>query len=242
MKRKYLVYIATILVIITTLAACSYSYSDANKETTIVTEPTEEIIETTSEITEPTVEETDPIIETTVPETEPPEIPTDPGENDNEETKEWVYDDTLSAVENIFIYLTDYLGFSNAASCGIISNIAHETGWKFNPKAGSLSSSYGLIQWQGGRLNNLKKWCSENGKDYNSIQGQLDFMYWELVNADPYGTYKHLMQCEDNIDGAYDAGWYFCYWYERPSNKKARANLRGNDAKEYYEKLVQGPL
>ena len=151
---------------------------------------------------------------------------------------EWQYNNNLSAEENIFIYLTEYLMFPDASACGIISNIAYETGWTFDPNAGDQSYNYGLIQWIGSRLSNLKTWCKENDKDYTTIQGQLDFMYWELTNNDPYGTYDYLMQCEDNIDDAYNAGWYFCYWYERPYNKDAGAILRGNHAKEYYESLI----
>ena len=151
---------------------------------------------------------------------------------------EWQYNNNLSAEENIFIYLTEYLMFTDASACGIISNIAHETGCTFDPNAGDPSYNYGLIQWMGGRLSNLKAWCEENGKDYTTIQGQLDFMYWELTEDDPYGTYEHLMKCENGIDEAYSAAWYFCYWYERPYNKSNVAKLRGNSAKEYYETLV----
>lgn len=159
-------------------------------------------------------------------------------DNAQDEIAEWKYDDNLTAEENIFIYLTKYLMFTDASACGIISNIAHETGCTFDPNAGDPSYNYGLIQWMGGRLSNLKAWCEENGKDYTTIQGQLDFMYWELTEDDPYGTYEHLMKCENGIDEAYSAAWYFCYWYERPYNKSNVAKLRGNSAKEYYETLV----
>ena len=151
---------------------------------------------------------------------------------------EWIYDDSLLPEENIFIYLTDYLGFPKPAACGIISNIAHETGWKFNPKAGSSGYCYGLIQWMGGRLSSLKRYCRDNGKDYTTIQGQLDFMYYELTELDTYDTYDYLMTCTDGEDAAYDAAWYFCYWYERPANSVGRANLRASDAREYYHELV----
>ena len=87
-------------------------------------------------------------------------------------------------------------------------------------------------------LKNLKSWCKENGKDYHSIQGQLDFMDWELKNDDPYGTYEHFLKCEDSAKGAYSAGWYLCYWYERPNNKKAASEWRGGEARKYYDSLV----
>lgn len=190
------------------------------------------VVEATN-ITEETVPT---VLETTEPETEPVTEPTET-EPVETEPEEWEYDDSLSAEKNIFIYLTEYLGYPNAAACGIVSNIAHETGWTFNPNIGS-QYCYGLIQWTSGRLSNLKNWCYENGKDYTTIQGQLDFMHWELVYDDTYGTYDYIMQCEDSTDGAYNAGWYFCYWFERPANASARANLRGSDAIGYYNSLV----
>lgn len=236
-----IILISVAIVLIGTIMFCvsnevntmNNTYESENVEITVEDiEPTETtvtatespVIEEPVEITVPVVEETEAVTEPAKPE------PTDP--------PEWEYNDELSAKENIFIYLTDYLGFPEPAACGIISNIAHETGWKFNPRAGSLSRSYGLIQWTGGRLSKLKKWCKKHGKDYNSIQGQLDFMYWELTKDDPYGTYDYLMECTDGKSAAYDAGWYFCFWYERPANTHARARLRGSDAKDYYEELV----
>ena len=75
-----------------------------------------------------------------------------PSDNAQDEITEWKYDDNLTAEENIFIYLTKYLMFTDASACGIISNIAHETGCTFDPNAGDPSYNYGLIQWMGGRL------------------------------------------------------------------------------------------
>ena len=223
--------ILCIIIAVFMIVAVAFNNNGKNQDNIIAeaTSITEETVSATLETTEPVTEpvETEPVTEPT--ETEPVET----------ESEEWKYDDSLSAEKNIFIYLTDYLGFTNSAACGIVSNIAHETGWTFNPNLGS-QYCYGLIQWVGGRLSNMKNWCYENGKDYTTIQGQLDFMYWELVYDDTYGTYDYLMQCEDSMDGAYNAGWYFCYWFERPDNARARANLRGSDATGYYKSLVVG--
>jgi hypothetical protein len=203
-------------------AADKNSVAAETMPTTVVTNPTY--------IPETIPEETEPVVD--IPETTKPE-PIEPAKPDI-----WVYDDNLSAEENIFIYLTEYLGYSNSSACGVIANIAYETGWKFDPTLGNPNGCYGLIQWLGNRLKNLKSWCKENDKDYHSIQGQLDFMDWELKNDDPYGTYEHLIDCEDSTKGAYSAGWYFCYWYERPNNKKSASEWRGGEAKEYYEAFV----
>lgn len=146
----------------------------------------------------------------------------------------WEYDETISPERNIYDYLTEELSFSKAAACGILGNIAYETGWTFNPEIGSEYGCYGLIQWLGGRLGQLKSWCNETGRDYSTMQGQMDFVLWELENTDTYGTLDYLMSCDDSIDGAYNAGWYFCYWYERPNDKNAQSNYRGCEAIKYY--------
>lgn len=222
MNKLLLVFCTIVLVLSSVMmTACDNSNEDIIDQT----------VETTiTDFVEDTV--TEPIEETV--EVEEPEE-----EEEYVEEAEWVYDENLKPEENIFIYLTDYLGFSDAAACGIVANIAYETGWKFNPDVGDINhGAYGLIQWMDGRRRNLKRWCDENGKDYRTIQGQMDFMYWELVNDDPYGTFDRLMQVDDSKKGAYDAGWYFCYWYERPNRKKKASVWRGNEAKDYYEMFV----
>ena len=164
---------------------------------------------------------------------------TEPVKSTEPEIPKWVYNENLKQEENIYLYLTEYLGFSSAAACGIVANIAYETGWKFKSDIGNPDyGAYGLIQWMGNRRKQLIKWCNENGKDFRSMEGQMDFMYWELLNADPYGTYEHLIEAKDSEKGAYDAGWYFCYWYERPNRKTKASKWRGSEAKKYYRQFV----
>lgn len=203
--------------------------------TDILPEPTESI-----PATEPATEslETDPTKPEPKPDPEPePTEPTTKPELLDPAT--WVYDDNLKPEKNIFIYLTDYLGYSDAAACGIIANIAYETGWKFKPDVGDIKhGAYGLIQWMDNRRKKLKTWCDETGRDYRTIQGQMDYMDWELKNNDPYGTYECLTEVADSAKGAYKAGWYFCYWYERPNRKDKASVWRGNEAKKYYKEFV----
>lgn len=220
--------------------------SSANETSTepidILPEPTETI---PVETTEPTVEETKP---TTKPKPTEPK-PSDKKEPVVEETKPSTEPstesspepETLTKEEVLYNYITDKLGYSPAAACGIIANIAYETGWKFNPDVGDIDyGAYGLIQWMGNRRKKLKSWCEETGRDWRTMEGQLDFMDWELKNDDPYGTYDKLLKCADSAKGAYNAGWNFCYWYERPNRVEKASEWRGNYAKKYYKSLVLG--
>lgn len=224
-KNRLWVYIVGAIVVVMAIAIVFMCMLSRDKYDSNETQDTVATVETV----EPTIPDvTEEVVEETTEPTEIEEIP-----------EEWVYDDNLKPEENIFIYLTDYLGFSDAAACGIVANIAYETGWKFKPDVGDINhGAYGLIQWMDGRRRKLKSWCEETGRDWRTIQGQMDYMYWELVNNDPYGTFDHLMQVDDSKKGAYDAGWYFCYWYERPNRKKKASVWRGNEAKDYYEIFV----
>lgn len=148
----------------------------------------------------------------------------------------WFYDESLSREENILSYLMEKAGLNTAAACGVWANIHVETGGTFDPMASN--GSYGLCQWLGGRLSNLKTWCAENGEDYRTIEGQLAFLVWELQYDDPYGTWAELTSAEDSADGAYRAGWYFCYWFERPLELNSQSNYRAWLAAEHYRELA----
>lgn len=144
---------------------------------------------------------------------------------------------TLSNSDIIFNYLVNDLGLSSAAACGILANIYAES--SFNPKASCVDIngqiSYGLCQWNGPRYTNLKTWCQNNGYDYTTITGQLHFLTHELGTS----SYSYILTyLRDEIDntasGAYNAGYYWCYYFEQPGNRAKNSRTRGNLAKNTY--------
>ena len=125
----------------------------------------------------------------------------------------------------IFDYLTQNLGYSEAAACGIMANIRCES--TFNPHAWNAGGgSYGLCQWTGGRYGRLRSWCGSNGYDYTTIDGQLAYLQYELESHYP-GVEQHLRSVENNADGAYDAGQYYCYHFEAPASRGSVSVYRG---------------
>ena len=125
----------------------------------------------------------------------------------------------------IFDYLTQKLGYSEAAACGIMANIRCES--TFNPHAWNAGGgSYGLCQWTGGRYGRLQNWCRSNGFDYTTIDGQLSYLEYELENHYP-GVEQYLRSVENNSDGAYDAGQYYCYHFEAPASRGSVSVYRG---------------
>ena len=132
------------------------------------------------------------------------------------------------------MFLTREMGLNTAAASGILANIYRES--SFNPDAGS--SYYGLCQWGGGRLTNLRSFCSSNGYSASSLEGQLRFLAHELEQS--YSSVLRYLQDVDNsAQGAYDAGYYFCYNFERPANRESSSVSRGELARDtYYPKYA----
>ena len=136
----------------------------------------------------------------------------------------------------VFSYLTRELGFNSAASCGIMSNIEHES--DFNPRLVIIDCngrpSGGLCQWNGGRFSSLMNYCSSNGFDYLSIQGQLEYLKHELQGRDFKHIYDYMKNVPNTKEGAYNAGYYWCYYFVIPSNRASRSSSRASAAVNNY--------
>ncbi len=138
-------------------------------------------------------------------------------------------------IQIIFDFLVDEMGLNSAAACGVLANIEKES--NFNPNLyGDSGSSYGICQWHNSRFENLKAYCNKNGYSWKSLEGQLRFLKYEL-NTNKTDTGKiidRLKSVENTADGAYKAGYDWCYYFERPANKAAKSETRGNNAKNVY--------
>ena len=132
----------------------------------------------------------------------------------------------------VFNYLVDELKMNSAAACGVLANIYYESG--FDPHMeGDNNTSYGICQWHADRKTNLINYCKSNNLDYTTLDGQLAFLKYELVNS--YSKiYNYMLDEKNTADGAYDAGWYWCYNFEVPANRETVSVTRGNLAKNTY--------
>ncbi|MBQ1532438.1 MAG: RluA family pseudouridine synthase [Solobacterium sp.] len=111
----------------------------------------------------------------------------------------------------IYLFLTSDMGLNRAAACGILANMARESG--FNPTADNSGLYHGLCQWGGGRLSNLYSWCWQNGYDPETIEGQVHFLELEL-NGSYRGVLEQLRAIENTADGAYHAAAVFEMQFE----------------------------
>ena len=136
---------------------------------------------------------------------------------------------TGSTEYTIFAFLTGDMRLNRAAAMGVMANMYFESGYK-TVINGDGGTSYGLCQWHAGRKTNLINYCNEHGLDYNTAEGQLKFLQYELTNR--YTSVdKYIRQVENTADGAYDAAYYFCFNFEAPAARTSQSTKRGNYAK-----------
>lgn len=139
----------------------------------------------------------------------------------------------VSVEEQVYRFIKDELGFNDAQACGILSNVYGES--NFNPTAYAIDvdglPSYGLFMWHMGRLDELKSYCSSNGLDYTTVDGQLRFMKYELFNGEKI-SYAQMLGIPNTADGAYIAGYNWAKFFERCNT--ASYEVRGNRAKTMY--------
>jgi hypothetical protein len=121
---------------------------------------------------------------------------------------------------------------SNAAACGVLANIEHES--SFQPTIfGDKGTSYGLCQWHNERFTALRGYCTALGLDYRTVEGQLAYLKYELGNK--YTTLLLSLQAiDDTPDGAYRAAYLWCIQFEKPSNMQVKAAQRGELAQGKY--------
>jgi hypothetical protein len=138
----------------------------------------------------------------------------------------------LAVEREVFDYLTTELNLSDAAACGVLANIEHES--SFQPTIiGDKGTSYGLCQWHNERFSALRGYCTALGLDYRTVEGQMAYLKYELGNK--YTNLLLSLQSIDNTpDGAYRAAWLWCIQFERPSNMQVKAAQRGELARSKY--------
>lgn len=138
----------------------------------------------------------------------------------------------LEVERQVFDYLTNDLMLSNAAACGVLANIEHES--NFQPMIyGDKGTSYGLCQWHNERFTALRGYCNALGLDYRTVDGQMAYLRYELGNK--YTTLLLTLQSIDNTpEGAYRAAHLWCVQFEKPSNMQVKAAQRGELARGKY--------
>lgn len=143
-------------------------------------------------------------------------------------------------------------GYSPIVTAGLIGYIGWES--TFDPSIEEIGNriGYGLCQWSFSRRNELISWCNSHGYDYRTVQGQLEYMYYEIEVKDTlfheYCTYGcHAAVCGGyhegiggltgfkNLKDIYEVVWCFTWWWGRPG--VPRIDERYEIAQTYYKKF-----
>lgn len=136
--------------------------------------------------------------------------------------------------KDIFYFLKNEMGMNDAAACGIVANIEKES--SFNPNLyGDSGTSYGICQWHNTRFYALRSFCADNGYDYRTVTGQLYYLKHELETSYP-NTLRDIKAVANTEEGAFYAGYSFCYNFEKPANREYKSEQRGELAKKYWAK------
>lgn len=118
--------------------------------------------------------------------------------------------------KRIYEFLLEELNCNLATALGILANVERES--SFNPKAAVKSGEkilyYGICQWGGSRLDDLKLYCEEKGLGSDTLEGQLKFLKHELYGKE-VNAWKKMQGIENTADGAYLAGYNWARYFER---------------------------
>lgn len=117
-------------------------------------------------------------------------------------------------------------GFTAEAAAGVMGNMFAESGCQANIEQYGGGGGFGLCQWTGSRRTDLVNWCANNGYDYTSLEGQLNFLLYEL---NVYG-----LDYIKNITDVESATRTFLTEFEKAGI--VRWSDRINAANDYYSK------
>lgn len=140
--------------------------------------------------------------------------------------------------EKIWNYLRSD-GYSAAATAAIMGNMYAESGCQPDVTEAGGGGGYGLVQWTGSRRTDLVNWCANNGYSYSSLEGQLNFLSYEMEGGNSAWTVYAAAHCGGN-DGFKEltdvsaAVQYFLAGFEVAG--VAALQKRMTAANDYYER------
>ena len=101
-------------------------------------------------------------------------------------------------------------GFTDQAAAGILGNLQQESGIDPTKKQNGGGPGRGIMQWEaGGRWDQLTSWAKQNGKDANSMETQLQYMWLEMNGKDSTGAskLKNKYGGMEGLKSANDSKW-----------------------------------
>ena len=128
----------------------------------------------------------------------------------------------------IYHYLIDTMKVNSGVASGILANIERESAFRTSASYQEADgrTSYGICQWNGERLDALKDYA---GDDYITLDGQLEYLYYELQHSEK-SAWNKLRIWSNSATGAYNTAYNWAKYFERcmSSEYVTRANLAKN--------------
>lgn len=118
-------------------------------------------------------------------------------------------------------------GLSDEAVAGIMGNMDKETGGTFLPDAVNSIGCSGIVQWCSGRNDSMRAKAEAEGKDWNCLGFQLDYIWYEMTET----SESKVMEPLKSSTSAGDAANIFHDYYER-SDTATGENLGRDDRAE----------
>jgi len=114
-------------------------------------------------------------------------------------------DSTIIGGDNVEISYNFLVGkgLTTVQAAGIVGNLKLESSPVISPTiTNPKSGAYGIAQWLGGRLEGLRNFAAENGYNPDSLEGQLEYLWWEISSEDSIEkiTYEVLEAIQDSND------------------------------------------
>lgn len=129
------------------------------------------------------------------------------------------------------------LRLSEECAVGLLANIYAES--RFNPQAVETATGegYGIIQWSFERKPQLRAWCSANGYNYRTLDGQLAFLKYEFDTGSGWvASVSGFRSCST----AEEAAEYFCRYNEQPGQIEKTVAERREYASQIWDKIQSG--
>lgn len=146
-----------------------------------------------------------------------------------------IYGNTVQ--EKVWFALRD-AGYSEYAVAGVMGNIERESGFNVNAIEMGSGEGRGLCQWSFGRRKALEDFATENGKEWNDADIQIQFLISELEEGGQCLTYNGYSRNDwVNATSPESAATAFCWSFERPSASFSGMSTRTEAARKYYNEF-----
>ena len=182
---------------------------------------------------------------------------------DEEDENEVSVSDTVTGTEeemNLFDYLVNDMGLNTAAACGILACAHPNSAFRANNLEDSFEVSlgmddetytdavddgtymnfgndgagYGLFRWSlADHKEGLLSYAEESGESVGDWLVQLGYLETELDETYS-NVWNYLVSVPNTAEGAYNAAYFWCNYYEKAEGASTLAITRGNLARDIY--------